>query len=169
MTKVIGFAGFSGSGKTTLIARLTPMFEARGVRVAVIKHDAHGHYKEVEGTDSAQLYGAGASAVVVVSPGEVRFRERGESRLDSVLERLEIRYDLVFVEGFKYGSHDKIAVFRTPEQAGILKELPVPPVAWVTTDLAVIGQAPGGIPVFPADDAEGIARFVAERCGLRGF
>ena len=39
---VIGFSGWSGSGKTTLIEKLIPALHAKGVRVAVIKHDVHG-------------------------------------------------------------------------------------------------------------------------------
>lgn len=168
-SKVIGFAGYSGSGKTTLISRLTPLFEAQGVRVAVIKHDAHGHYKEVEGADSAQLFAAGASAVVVVSPHEVRYRERGEVTLERTLERVGSRYDLLFVEGFKHGSHDKIAVFRTPEQAAILKELPVPPIAWAAEDLSVCGKSLTGVPAYLLNDVEGIARFIEGRLGLSVF
>ena len=39
MSNILGFAGFSGSGKTTLLEKLTPLLVARGLRVAVVKHD----------------------------------------------------------------------------------------------------------------------------------
>ena len=38
---VVAFAGYSGSGKTTLIEALLPCLRRRGLRVAVVKHDAH--------------------------------------------------------------------------------------------------------------------------------
>ena len=39
--KIFGFAGYSGSGKTTLIEKLIPLFTARSLRVALIKHAHH--------------------------------------------------------------------------------------------------------------------------------
>ena len=38
--RMIGFSAFSGTGKTTLIEQLVLRCKARGLRVAVIKHDA---------------------------------------------------------------------------------------------------------------------------------
>ncbi|UUZ79969.1 molybdopterin-guanine dinucleotide biosynthesis protein B [Paenibacillus sp. P26] len=165
MTNAIGFAGFSGSGKTTLISRLTARFGEQGIRVAVIKHDAHGHYKEVPGTDSALFAASGASAVVVISPEEALIRERERVSLEQMLERLDHRYDLILIEGFKQGSHDQIAVFRTEEQAEILSAVPRPPVACAVGDLPH-AESSGGVPVYSIDDIEGLARFIAERFHL---
>jgi molybdopterin-guanine dinucleotide biosynthesis protein B len=38
---ILGFVGYSGSGKTTLLCKLLPLLTARGLRIAVIKHE-HG-------------------------------------------------------------------------------------------------------------------------------
>ncbi|WP_426452366.1 molybdopterin-guanine dinucleotide biosynthesis protein B [Paenibacillus sp. S-38] len=162
---VIGLAGWSDSGKTTLLVKLAGVLEEQGVRVAVIKHDAHGHYKEADGADSTRFAAAGASAVVVVSPEAVRTYERRWSGLGETLEALRAggRYSLVLVEGFKKENHDKIAVFRTAEQAGILSVLPRAPIAWVTPDEGAAGNRPEGLPVFHPDDVPGIAEWIRQR------
>lgn len=38
---VIAVAAWSGTGKTTLLERLIPVLKERGLRVCVMKHDAH--------------------------------------------------------------------------------------------------------------------------------
>ncbi|AFC28839.1 molybdopterin-guanine dinucleotide biosynthesis protein B [Paenibacillus mucilaginosus 3016] len=166
---VIGLAGWSDSGKTTLLVKLAGVLEGQGVRVAVIKHDAHGHYKEAEGADSTRFAQAGASAVVVVSPEAVRTYERRRSGLGEALDALRAggRYELVLVEGFKEEHHDKIAVFRTAEQARILSVLSRPPIAWVTPDEGTAGNRPEGLPVFHPDEVSGIADWIRSRMGNR--
>ena len=56
----VGFAGYSGSGKTTLIEQLVRSLKARGLRVAVIKHDVHDFEMDREGKDSWRFSQAGA-------------------------------------------------------------------------------------------------------------
>lgn len=158
-TKVIGFAGYSNSGKTTLIRRLTEYYEAGGVKVAVIKHDGHGHYKEVPDTDSSQFIESGATASIVISPDAVRTYERRELSLSDVIENLLGKIHIIMVEGFKREPHAKIAVFRTEEQAEIVRSLTEPPIAWVTADLRLASNVPD-VPVFHPDDIESIARFI---------
>lgn len=158
MTITVGFAGYSGSGKTTLIAKLARRLEERGRRVAVIKHDAHGHYKEAAGTDSAAFIDAEASAVVVISPDAVRSYERRAAALDDVLEGLQEAYDVILIEGFKAGGHPKIAVMRTEGQETILTKLAPPPLA-IAADPALSFIA-GETPVYALDDTDGIARFL---------
>ncbi|MGF9711867.1 molybdopterin-guanine dinucleotide biosynthesis protein B [Paenibacillus naphthalenovorans] len=159
-TKVIGFTGYANSGKTTLIRRLTEHYEAKGMSVAVIKHDGHGHYKEAADTDSARFIQSGASASIVISPDAVRTYERRMMPLSDMIETLQERYQYIFVEGFKCEPHAKIAVFRTEEQADIVISLPVPPVAWVTTDVALAEHRVPDCPVFQPDDIESIACFI---------
>ncbi|WP_238590729.1 molybdopterin-guanine dinucleotide biosynthesis protein B [Paenibacillus beijingensis] len=164
MINAIGFAGFSNSGKTTLITRLAAWYEGRGIRVAVIKHDAHGHYKELPGTDSSKFIASGASSVVVVSPEETRIYERQSIGLQERLKRMEGQYDLVLIEGFKTDSHDKIAVFRSPEQAGVVSLLSPPAIAWAAEDPAHAGSAK--VPIYSINDIEGIACFISNRFSL---
>ncbi|MBP1154783.1 MULTISPECIES: molybdopterin-guanine dinucleotide biosynthesis protein B [unclassified Paenibacillus] len=159
-TKVIGFTGYANSGKTTLIRRLTEHYEASGVKVAIIKHDGHGHYKEVSDTDSAQFIESGASASIVISPDAVRTYEKRMLSLSQVIEGLQERFHLIMVEGFKRESHAKIAVFRTEEQAEIVRSLAEPPIAWVTADIRLASGVVPDVPVFHPDDIESIASFI---------
>ena len=39
---VAAISGIKNSGKTTFLEHLVPVLRARGLRVAVIKHDGHG-------------------------------------------------------------------------------------------------------------------------------
>ena len=41
LVPIITFVGKSGTGNTTLLEQLIPMLKARGLRLAVLKHDAH--------------------------------------------------------------------------------------------------------------------------------
>ena len=66
---IVGFAAWSGTGKTTLIEALVAHLTAQGVRVAVIKHDAHRFEIDREGKDSWRFTQAGA-AISIVSSAE---------------------------------------------------------------------------------------------------
>ena len=58
----------SGTGKTTFIEQMIKIFSLQGIRVGVIKSDAHGFNLDVEGKDSYRFQTAGAKSVAVVSP-----------------------------------------------------------------------------------------------------
>ncbi|MDF2964527.1 MAG: molybdopterin-guanine dinucleotide biosynthesis protein [Paenibacillus sp.] len=165
MTTVIGFAGYSNSGKTTLISKMVQHFAERGIRAAVIKHDAHGHYKEAPGADSSLYREAGAAATVVVSPDSyITFRKTPVSvSLEHIVNTLrDESFDLIFVEGFKNGSHDKIALFRNEDQAEILRLLPTAPVA-AAAPAVYKDLVPAAVPFFEADDISGLAVWIEKR------
>ncbi len=164
---VVGFAGFSNSGKTTLIARLVPRLKERGLRPAVIKHDGHDHYREAEGSDSETFIRSGADAVVVMSRAAVRKFRRSRATLEEVIAGLEGECDLVLIEGFKRGSHPMVAVFRSREQAAVLRELASPPIAWVTTCASDAEEAPA-CPVFHPDEIGEIAAFIVRHMEASG-
>lgn len=160
MAHCLGFAGYSNSGKTTLLAKLVIEMTRRGHRIAVMKHDAHGHYKEAEGADSTAFVQAGAEAVVTISPDAVHVYEKRQApNLDEQL----LAYDhlnYVFIEGFKREKHPKIAVFRTIEQREILKSL-VPSAIAVATDMDM-SDANGLQPQLDLNDIAGIADFIEQ-------
>lgn len=95
---VFGVCGWSGSGKTTLIEELVRRLVARKLKIAVVKHDAHGFDVDRAGKDSDRFFRAGADALLG-GPDETFCRQHHGDRLP--LRELATRYDLVFVEGHK--------------------------------------------------------------------
>ncbi|SDO27580.1 molybdopterin-guanine dinucleotide biosynthesis protein B [Paenibacillus sp. yr247] len=158
MAHCIGFAGYSGSGKTTLIAKLVVEMKRRGYQIAVMKHDAHGHYKEAADTDSTIFVESGAEAVVTLSPNVVHVYEK--KRNPSLREQLGIyaHLDYVFIEGFKKEKHPKIAIFRTIEQSEIIQALEPEPIA-VATDMDFHAPA---LPSLNLNDIDAIANFIEQ-------
>lgn len=100
---VFAICGYSGAGKTTLVEALVHRLEGRGLRVAVIKHDAHGPQVDTPGKDSDRFFRAGAD-VVLHSPAEaflrLHAREDGFD-LQSLVAAVGPEHDLVLVEGHK--------------------------------------------------------------------
>ena len=121
--KAFGFAGYSGSGKTTLIERLIPLFNARGLRVSLIKHAHHDFDVDQPGKDSYRHRQAGASEVLVGSSRRwVLMHElRGEFEpgLQALLAHLT-PCDLVLVEGFKAESIPKLEIYRAAAEQPLL-------------------------------------------------
>lgn len=99
---VLGVCGWSGSGKTTILESVIPRLVEWGLRVAVVKHDAHGIDVDREGKDSARLFAAGAD-IHLHGPDERlwRLRPRLEDHLEGVILQLLTTHDLVLVEGHK--------------------------------------------------------------------
>jgi molybdopterin-guanine dinucleotide biosynthesis protein MobB len=106
---VLAICGWSGSGKTTLLERVIPHLTARGLRVAVIKHDAHGIEIDREGKDSARFFAVGAD-VVLRAPGEgfTRSMLRREDSLERAVAEMLTAHDFVLVEGHKDTALPKI-------------------------------------------------------------
>ncbi len=113
---ILGICGFSGSGKTTLIESLLPLLTVKGLRVVVIKHDAHGIQVDQQGKDSDRLFKAGAD-VLLQGPGECFFRchDLGHSELIIAATKLARQYDLVLVEGHKKSAIPKIWLLKENE------------------------------------------------------
>ena len=164
-----GVTGLSDSGKTTLVCRLLPQLRARGLRVATVKHAHHGFDLLPEGHPAQAWRAAGAGDIVLAAPGRfAHLRETGddgEPPLDWLLEQMEPA-DLVLIEGYKRGGHDKIEVRRgaggvpllaaaDPTVVAIASDRPVPAAA-------TLGRA---VPVFDIDDVAAIASFVVSHCG----
>jgi molybdopterin-guanine dinucleotide biosynthesis protein MobB len=97
---VLAVCGWSGSGKTALLEAVLPRLAASGLRVAVLKHDAHGVDIDREGKDSDRLFRAGAD-VLLRSPGEAFALWHGGLELAAALELLAAEHDLVLIEGHK--------------------------------------------------------------------
>ena len=153
---VYSVVAYSGTGKTTLIEKLVEELKSRGLRVAVIKHDAHDFDIDHEGKDSWRFSRAGADVTVLVSSTKAAVIENRPVTLEALLNRIT-DVDIIITEGYKSGSMPKIAVQRNA--AGM--PLPVPPNECIAimTDC----QAHEGVPCFSLDDVSGLADFLMKR------
>ncbi len=128
---ILGVCGWSGSGKTTLIEGVVPRLCARGLSVAVVKHDAHGIDVDQPGKDSDRFFRAGAD-VLLQGPGEqlARTHDTGGDGLTPVFLTLIRRHDIVLVEGHKDTPLPKVWLAGEaeggppPQCTGILAVLP---------------------------------------------
>jgi molybdopterin-guanine dinucleotide biosynthesis adapter protein len=138
--RVIGIAGWSGAGKTTLLAKLIPRLAARGVRVSTVKHAHHAFDVDQPGKDSHTHRMAGATEVLISSANRWalvhELRGAAEPALPELLVKLA-PVDLVIVEGFKYGAHPKLEIYRAavgkpplhpddPHIVAVASDAPVP-------------------------------------------
>ena len=97
---VLAVCGYSGSGKTTLLEAAVARLTARGLAIAVVKHDAHGFEVDRPGKDSDRLFRAGAT-VALRGPAEQFERRAQPLPLEVTLARLAGDHDLLLVEGHK--------------------------------------------------------------------
>ncbi len=99
---MLAVCGLSGSGKTTLLEAAIPRLVARGLSVAVIKHDTHGFVVDQAGKDSERLFHGGAT-VALRGPAEQFLRRNASSvlTLEATLADLARDHDLLLVEGHK--------------------------------------------------------------------
>ena len=160
MIPVVCIVGKHNAGKTTLIESLIPCLHARGRRVAVIKHAAHGFAPDREGSDSWRLAQTEAVAVVVSGPESVAVTcklPEGAS-LTQVLAILPmLAFDLVVVEGYKRSKYPKIEVHRAALGADLL--VSEDELTAIVTD----GDGANGVPCFRTEDFQGLAAFLDER------
>jgi molybdopterin-guanine dinucleotide biosynthesis protein B len=157
--KVIGVAGFKNAGKTTLVERLVRELTGRGYRISTVKHAHHSFDIDHEGRDSFRHRLAGASEVAVISGQRWalihELRDEAEPSFASILAKLT-PCDLVIVEGYKHGNHDKIEVRNLaldhPKLAG--------------EDPTIVAIAANGavddaqVPVFDRDHVQALADFI---------
>ena len=59
---IFAFSAWSGTGKTTILEQLIPLLKQRGLRIAVLKHDAHDFEIDREGKESWRFSHAGADS-----------------------------------------------------------------------------------------------------------
>ena len=164
-----GVTGLSDSGKTTLVCRLLPRLRKRGLRVATVKHAHHG-FDLLPAEHPAQAWrAAGARDIVLAAPDRIaHLRETGddgEPPLDRLIESVASA-DLVLIEGYKRGGHDKIEVRRGQGDAPLLAASD-PTVVAIASDRPVPEAASLGrpVPVFEIDDVAVIASFLVSHCG----
>lgn len=157
--KVLGVAGFKNAGKTTLVERLVRELTRRGYRVSTVKHAHHSFDIDHEGRDSFRHRHAGASEVAVISGQRWaiihELRQEAEPSFDAILAKLA-PCDLVIVEGYKHGRHDKIEVRNLALDHPKLE-------GQDPTIVAIAANGPIGdaqVPVFDRDHVEALADFI---------
>ena len=101
----------SDTGKTTFIERLVKIFSAQGIKIGVIKSDAHGFNLDIEGKDSFKFQNAGAKSVAVVSNDGYFLIERVENQnFSAVAEKMNV--DLIFTESRTKNFFPTISLWR---------------------------------------------------------
>ena len=103
--------GWANSGKTTFLQGLIPALTRRGLKVAVVKHDAHGVAVDHEGKDTWKLARAGAETTAILGPEQWAVMSRSDCDLDALRRRMP-PVDLILGEGFKFSCLPKIEVHR---------------------------------------------------------
>ena len=157
---VIAFAAYSGTGKTTLVEKLVAALKAKGLRVAVIKHDAHGIDIDREGKDSWRFAKAGADMVIVSSTEKTFCVEQRELSFEQVLSKVQ-DVDLILVEGYKNEPLPQIGICRKATEKGFTASLDR--YEAIVTDLTPEELGALQIPHFQFDEIEKITEFIMDR------
>lgn len=112
-TPIITFVGKSGTGKTTFLEKLIPALKRRGLRLAVLKHDAHHFEMDKPGKDTYRFTAAGADVVTISNSEKFALIEQppAELTLTEIISRLP-QVDLVLTEGYKKNPYPKIEIHR---------------------------------------------------------
>lgn len=158
MSKPILFAisGVKNSGKTTFIGKLLPVLNAKGLKVAVIKHDGHEFEPDVPGTDTWQHLQAGACGTAVFSNSRCMAVKKQCGVTETDLSKLFPEADLILLEGFKYSTYPKIELVRK----GNSEKSICPPENLKAILSDFIPRHPDGIPVLPLNDVESTAQII---------
>jgi len=149
---VISFVGKSDSGKTTLLEKVIKELKNRGIKLAIIKHDAHQFEIDHQGKDTWRHAQAGADIVAISSPGKVAIIEKRQTELtlDEVISRIS-GVDIIITEGYKRENKPKIEVFRSAAHREMLCQ-PEELLA-IASDIAW----DIGVPCYHIDDVSGVA------------
>ena len=147
------FVAYSNTGKTTFLEKLVPALKARGLRVAVYKHDGHDFEIDKEGKDSWRMTKAGADVTLISSGTKAVIMENRYIDPEELVSRIS-DVDIIIVEGWKAGPWKKIAMRRSANG----KDFPIPQ----EECFALISDTPvkGYDNVFDINDAEGVAKLL---------
>jgi molybdopterin-guanine dinucleotide biosynthesis protein B len=154
---VISIVGCSNCGKTTYLEKVIRELKDRGYRVATIKHDVHGFEMDKPGKDTWRHAQAGADVVCISSPDKMAMIKKVDQELllDEVIAFIT-DVDIIFTEGYKRESKQKIEVYR---QAVCDRPLcNKQDLLAIATDMHLYDD----IPQFSLEDAKEMAQFLEE-------
>lgn len=153
---VLSFTARSGTGKTTYLEKLIPLLKKEHLRLAVLKHDAHGFQMDKPGKDSYRFTCAGADHVILTSARQTAaiFSHPGENPdLPFLLAQIR-NVDLIITEGYKLENMPKIELLR--------KGYHETPVSNPQNRLALVTDFPyeTSLPVFDLNSPADIVPFI---------
>ena len=156
MIPVYSIVGYSGTGKTTFLEKLIAELKARGIRLAVIKHDSHHFEMDKEGKDTWRFSQAGADVVAIASKEKSAIIEHRTLEFSDVLKHIH-NVDLILTEGYKHENHPKIAIYRAASGNALIG----PPEEF----FAIVTDTPFETdkPCFSLDDAAGVADLIMKQ------
>ncbi len=157
---MVAVTGWANAGKTTFLLGLIPALARRGVRVAAVKHDAHGFEMDREGKDTWRLARAGAESVAILGPDRWAALGRGERSLEE-LRRALPPADLILGEGFKRSPLPKLELHRAGSGGLICRD---DSLLAVVTDQ----ELETAVPRFGWEDYEACAGLLCRTFGLGG-
>ena len=159
---VIAVSGPKNVGKTTFIESLLPLLAAKGLRVAVFKHDGHRFAADREGTDTCRMLEAGAYGAAIFD-GEKFQAVKYAAVTEEDLMALYPEADLILLEGFKWTSYPKIELLRK----GVSEESLCDP-ATLLALVTDMDRDPDGacsdVPIFGFDETAVLADLLAGLC-----
>ncbi|XEC95600.1 molybdopterin-guanine dinucleotide biosynthesis protein B [Paenibacillus tarimensis] len=128
---ILQIVGFKNTGKTTLICKLIERMKSDGMKVGVIKHDAHDFQMDYPGTDTWKHQSAGADSVAITSPHRTAWLSAAPMPLEQLIRRMDAM-DVVLVEGFKHEPYPKLIMIKEPADLELLEALhhPIAAVLW---------------------------------------
>ena len=158
-TPILGFAAYSGTGKTTLLEKLILELTGRGLKIAMVKHDAHGLSFDHEGKDSWRFSKAGAMYSIVSGPAQSAVFMNYDLEPENAFRFAE-GADLILVEGYKKAGFDQIGISRKATGKGLTDDISRF-AAVISDDEECIAQAKAAeIPFFGLDSISEIADFI---------
>jgi molybdopterin-guanine dinucleotide biosynthesis protein B len=120
--KVFQIVGYKNTGKTTLICRLIEMLAGKGIRVGVVKHDAHDFDMDHLGTDTWKHRKAGAKTVAITSEHRTAIiREKSTPLYELISQFNDV--DVILVEGYKFENFPKILIIRTEKDIELMDQI----------------------------------------------
>jgi len=159
---VLSVVGFSDSGKTTYLEKLIPALKKRGLKLGVIKHDAHSFDIDIPGKDSWRLTQAGADITAISSPAKIAMIEKWdrEENLAELTLRLKGKVDLVLTEGYKRDKALKIEIRRAAKSREPFCD--DAELFAVAGDYTAESATPSKVPLLPLDNAEPMAELIVK-------
>lgn len=161
---IVSFVGYSGSGKTTFIEKLIPVMTGYGLKIAVVKHDAHGFQMDQPGKDTWRHKQAGARATVIISRQQIgMIMDVDQEPAPHDLRAMLGFAHLIITEGYKHGCYPKIEIFRP---AATENKRPVclndPTLLAMVSDT----QNDPAVTCYDLEDVAGVARFLIDHFQL---